>query len=90
MAGIRLPLPFTTRMTVVRLGNGALFMHSPIAFDAALADDLGSMGRVRHLISPNQFHCAHIGEVTSVPGRDHLGIAGGTTQGSGSRHRRTV
>src|SRR5205823_1100429 len=30
-AGVRLPLPFTTRMTVVRLGNGDLFIHSPIA-----------------------------------------------------------
>lgn len=49
-------------MTVLRLRNGDLFVHSPIAFDAALADDLGSIGRVRHLISPNQFHYAHIGE----------------------------
>ncbi len=62
MAGVRLPLPFTTRMTVVRLGNGDLFLHSPIAFDAALADHLQSIGTVRHLVSPNQFHYAHIGE----------------------------
>jgi hypothetical protein len=61
-ASVRLPLPFTTRMTVLRLGNGDLFLHSPIAFDAALADELVSMGRVRHLVSPNQFHYAHIGE----------------------------
>jgi len=61
-AGVRLPLPFTTRMTVVRLGNGDLFLHSPIAYNAALADELASMGRVRHLVSPNQFHYAHIGE----------------------------
>jgi len=61
-AGVRLPLPFTTRMTVVRLGDGDLFLHSPIAYDAALSDELASMGRVRHLVSPNQFHYAHIGE----------------------------
>jgi hypothetical protein len=61
-AGMRLPLPFTTRMTVVRLGNGDLFIHSPIAFEAALADRLRAMGAVRHLVSPNQFHYAHIGE----------------------------
>jgi hypothetical protein len=61
-AGVRLPLPFTTRMTVVRLGSGDLFIHSPIAFDAALAKRLGAMGTVRHLVSPNQFHYAHIGE----------------------------
>jgi hypothetical protein len=61
-AGIRLPLPFTTRMTVVRLANGDLFLHSPIAFNAALAEQLRSRGVVRHLVSPNQFHYAHIRE----------------------------
>lgn len=68
-AGLRLPLPFTTRMTVVRLGNGDLFIHSPIAFDPALADRLRAMGTVRHLVSPNQFHYAHIGEwLRAFPG----------------------
>jgi len=61
-AGVRLPLPFTTRMTVVRLSNGDLFIHSPIAFDPALAGSLRAMGTVRHLVSPNQCHYAHIGE----------------------------
>jgi Domain of unknown function (DUF4336) len=61
-AGVRLPLPFSTRMTVVRLKNDDLFLHSPIAFDAPLASQLQSMGRIRHLVSPNQFHYAHIGE----------------------------
>jgi hypothetical protein len=49
-------------MTVVRLGNGDLFIHSPIAFESTLADRLQAMGKVRHLVSPNQFHYAHIGE----------------------------
>ena len=61
-AGVRIPLPFSTRMTVVRLKNGDLFLHSPIAFDAGLAERLRAMGTVRHLVSPNQFHYAHIGE----------------------------
>jgi hypothetical protein len=60
--GIRLPLPFTTRMTLVRLSNGDLFLHSPIKFDEKLAEELHGLGRVRHLVSPNQFHYAHIGE----------------------------
>lgn len=62
VAGVRLPLPFTTRMTVVRLSNGDLFLHSPTKFDRKLADELERLGTVRHLISPNQFHYAHIGE----------------------------
>jgi len=62
VAGIRLPLPFTTRMTVVRLRSGDLFLHSPIAFDPVLAEQLEAVGTVRHLVSPNQFHYAHIAE----------------------------
>lgn len=62
VAGIRLPLPFTTRMTVVRLSNGDLFLHSPIKFNEELAKALQGLGRVRYLVSPNQFHYAHIGE----------------------------
>ncbi|MES2338294.1 DUF4336 domain-containing protein [Sphingomonas sp. 67-36] len=62
VAGIRMPMPFTTRMTVVRIANGDLVLHSPIAFDERLAAELRKMGTVRHLISPNQWHYAHIGE----------------------------
>ena len=62
VGGIRLPLPFTTRMTVVRLSNGDLFLHSPIKFEKRLAEELQGLGRIRHLVSPNQFHYAHIGE----------------------------
>ena len=62
VAGVRMPMPFTTRMTVVRLANGELFLHSPIAFDGALAAELSRMGPIRHLVSPNQWHYAHIGE----------------------------
>ena len=47
---------------MVKLKNGDLFLHSPIAFDAALAKTPQSLGTVRHLVSPNQFHYAHIGE----------------------------
>jgi hypothetical protein len=60
--GAKLPLPFTTRMTVVRLSNGDLFLHSPIKFDERLANQLMGLGAARHLVSPNQFHYAHIGE----------------------------
>lgn len=55
-----LKIPFTTRMTVVELGNGDLWLHSPTAFDATLAADLSSRGRVAHLVSPNKIHYANI------------------------------
>jgi hypothetical protein len=62
LLGLRMPWPFTTRMTIVQLRSGDLFLHSPIAFDTALANDLLAFGRVRYLISPNRGHYAHIGE----------------------------
>ena len=66
-SGIKMPLPFTTRMTAVRLLNGDLFLHSPIKFDGRLANELLGLGLVRHLVSPNQSHYAHIGEWAKFP-----------------------
>ncbi len=60
--GVKMPWPFPTRMTVVQLKSDDLFLHSPTAFDATLAAQLAPLGRVRHLISPNRGHYAHIGE----------------------------
>jgi hypothetical protein len=62
LRGLRMPWPFTTRMTVIRLTSADLFLHSPVAFDAKLAKDMAAIGRVRHLVSPNRGHYAHIGE----------------------------
>jgi hypothetical protein len=53
-------------MTVVRFSNRDLFLHSPIKFDEKLANELRGLGTVRHLVSPNQFHYAHIGEWATV------------------------
>ncbi len=55
-----LKVPFTTRMTVVKLATGELWLHSPIAYDEALAQALLEMGPIRHLVSPNKIHYAHI------------------------------
>lgn len=44
------------RMTVARLPDGALWVHSPIALDDALAAELDALGPVRHLVAPNCLH----------------------------------
>jgi len=49
-------VPFPTRMTVVRLGDGSLWVHSPIAADPALVAALRELGPVAHLIAPNTLH----------------------------------
>jgi len=56
MRYLGLGMPFPTRMTVVRLADGGLFVHSPVAPDAALMDAVAALGPVRHLVAPNSLH----------------------------------
>ncbi len=53
-------MPFPTRMTIVRLDGGELFVHSPIEFDEELSRSVEKLGKVAHLVSPNKIHYAHI------------------------------
>ncbi|MEW2915267.1 DUF4336 domain-containing protein [Leisingera sp. JC11] len=55
-------IPFETRMTVIRLQNGDLFLHSPIQYNRELATELETLGRIRHLVSPNWIHYAYISD----------------------------
>ena len=55
-------VPFQTRMTVIRLKSGDLFVHSPTALTEALKAEIDRLGPVRHLISPNKIHYWWIGE----------------------------
>lgn len=54
-------IPFSTRMTIVRLSNAELWCHSPTRLTRELKAQIDSLGSVRHLISPNKIHYAHIG-----------------------------
>lgn len=51
-----LKMPFPTRMTIVRLSHGGLFVHSPIALDEKLAAAVEALGPVEHLVAPNTIH----------------------------------
>lgn len=50
-----------TRMTVVRLPSGELWVHSPIALDAALRADVDALGPVRHVVCPSLYHHVYAG-----------------------------
>jgi hypothetical protein len=52
-----------TRMTVVRLADGSLLLHSPVALDAPLCAALDALGRVRFVVAPNRVHHLHAGRV---------------------------
>ena len=56
MSVLGLTFHFPTRMTVVRLPSGDLWLHSPIAWSERLARSIANLGPVRRLIAPNAFH----------------------------------
>jgi hypothetical protein len=43
-------------MTIVRLPNGGLWLHSPIEPDDALFKNISELGPVQFLVAPNTFH----------------------------------
>jgi hypothetical protein len=55
-----------TRMTVVRLADGSLLLHSPVALDAGLRAELDAVGRVRFAVAPNRVHHLYAGRVADA------------------------
>ncbi len=58
--------PYSTRMAVIRLSDGSLFVWSPIALSDPLRDSLRTLGPIRHLVSPNALHHLFLGEWKSA------------------------
>lgn len=50
-----------TRMTIVRLQHGGLWLHSPIARTAEVASLVSALGPVAAIVAPNRFHHLHVG-----------------------------
>ena len=49
-------LPFTTRMTVVRLDSGGVWLHSPVRPAPERQRVIDRLGPVEHLVAPNKIH----------------------------------
>ncbi len=47
---------FSTRMTVVKLSNRGLWLHSPIRLDSDLRAELDGIGEVQAVAAPNKAH----------------------------------
>ena len=56
-----LTFPYTLRSTVLDLGDGSFFVHSPVQFPIA-APIVESLGRIRVLVSPNKLHHLFLGD----------------------------
>ncbi|MEF1292096.1 DUF4336 domain-containing protein [Vibrio sp. M260118] len=46
-------LPYSTRMTVVRLSSGELWVLSPIKLTPDIQNQIDELGAVKYLIAPN-------------------------------------
>lgn len=56
MFGLRFP----TRMAIVRLPDGALWIWSPIELTEPIREELDALGPVTHLVAPNKFHHVYL------------------------------
>ena len=61
-----LGLHLGTRMTVVRLPSGGLWVHSPVALEPADHEQLRALGPVEHVVAPNMFHHLYAGPMADA------------------------
>jgi hypothetical protein len=66
-----------TRMTVIRLADGSLLLHSPVALDDGLRRELEALGPVRYAVAPSRVHHVYAGRVAEAYPGARLWIAPG-------------
>jgi hypothetical protein len=76
---LRLPgnVLMPAQMSVARLDGGALWVHSPVPIDDALAAELAALGTVRYAVSPTCLHGRYVAAfVARYPGAQVHGAPG--------------
>src|SRR3954469_25367239 len=62
-------LPLPIRMTVVKLSNGDILLHSPVRYSPSLHEKLNRLGRLKYLLAPNIAHWMFLADwQAAVPG----------------------
>ena len=51
---------FNARMTVIRLSDGRLLIHSPSPIDAVTKTEIEGLGLVAFIIAPGNYHYLHV------------------------------
>ena len=69
---VKTPLKFFglqigTRMTIIRLQDGSLFLHSPVKITPQLKQNLEALGNVKYIVSPNKLHHLFMGDYLCFP-----------------------
>jgi len=55
-----------TRMTVFRLNDGGLLIHSPVPLDRPTRAELNGLGPVRFVVAPNRYHHLFVAEYARI------------------------
>jgi hypothetical protein len=77
MRYLGLRLPFTTRMTIIRLSDDRLWIHSPTEPTPELRREVAALGRVAFLVSPNRLHTTWLAAWRALwPDAAAVGVAG--------------
>jgi hypothetical protein len=60
-------LSIGTRMTVVRLPDGNLWIHTPLKMERKRVDELSALGQIKYLICPNRLHDLYPNDLEVLP-----------------------
>ena len=59
-------LDFLGRMSVLRLEDGGLMLHSPCEIDGDAAQTIRELGEVRFIVAPGSYHYLHVGSAQAA------------------------
>jgi hypothetical protein len=71
--GIRI----SSRMTVIRLADSTLWLHSPVPLSADVRAQIAALGEVRYIVAPNKLHHLFVADCAAAfPGAAIYGARG--------------
>jgi hypothetical protein len=70
-------VPISSRMTIIKLTSGQIFLHSPVPLDLAEKESIDALGEVKFIIAPNRFHHLFDGDLAALyPQASLFGVPG--------------
>lgn len=70
-------LPISSRMTVVRLAGGRLWLHSPVPVSLSLRQELAKLGEVGWLVAPSRAHDLFVRQASEIFPQAEVWVAPG-------------
>ena len=74
------------RMTIVRMSDGDLWLHSPVRFGENLAAQIATLGNIRYIVTPSKMHRLFVMDwVAALPHAVHYVPIGLTLHAPGAK-----